>query len=653
MTMSDLHEVLDRQAAVYAPPSDLLERVRARGRQRQRNRRVTTGLAGVVVLAGLIAGAGDVLNRPDALLVTPPPPAVGGSWVSTDIDGSSQTMDIRALEEGGYEVEILDDSAGVCAGATSTMTGTATLRDQSLVIAAPVFTCDDGSEPETTDGASLDELLRDYTLTYSEATDTLTDNFSVQWRRPGAVPEPPDGAVAPDGMWPQTTMEEVRNAQELADAGHPDYAWQVAPGLYDEMRSGPKFGDAPIFTRYLREQLGWAGFRWGDAVALTWDTECAEGPGCTTHQIGFARCATDRPNPLYPEHGQRGETPAHFDGTTCAPTIDDITYETAVVTVTQPLLKGPDGIWVVTGSRPDRALRQRVPLAEGDVEAVVEAFLQARLDGKGADAYLLPDQLEVPLLYATSNGSAYEEFDFQLHGPEWPSGTFGLTTRLYAQGRDRVVEQRFVVERRGDEPVLAYSRYASEENGEPVPVPHSAFDGRITYDAPPAWRQFFFDVGQGATGLYRDEGLAQSANFVLVGDPVALTGPCAGENRPASADALVRSVQANENLSASAPVQVRVASFDAVRMDVAAAEGAATCGGTWLGEDVTAVLTPQPGNGKVQPLGVDAGERMRLYLLDVPGRPATLAVMVIASKDVFKEVVKDAQPIVDSVAVHD
>ena len=32
-------------------------------------------------------------------------------------------------------------------------------------------------------------------------------------------------------MWPQSTLEEVQEAQELADAGDADYTWQVDPQL--------------------------------------------------------------------------------------------------------------------------------------------------------------------------------------------------------------------------------------------------------------------------------------------------------------------------------------------------------------------------------------------------------------------------------------
>ena len=49
---------------------------------------------------------------------------------------------------------------------------------------------------------------------------------------PAASPtSAPPGPSRSGGMWPQSTLEEVRAAQERADAGDPDYTWQVDPRL--------------------------------------------------------------------------------------------------------------------------------------------------------------------------------------------------------------------------------------------------------------------------------------------------------------------------------------------------------------------------------------------------------------------------------------
>ena len=64
-------------------------------------------------------------------------------------------------------------------------------------------------------------------------------------------------------MWPQPSMDEVRQAQELADAGDPDYAWQVDPALVGD--SAP--WGAEILDRFIREGLGWEEFRTGNMYA--------------------------------------------------------------------------------------------------------------------------------------------------------------------------------------------------------------------------------------------------------------------------------------------------------------------------------------------------------------------------------------------------
>jgi hypothetical protein len=72
------------------------------------------------------------------------------------------------------------------------MTGTGRIEGgTALVIPAPVYTCDDGSEPETLSGPPLEEVLRDWTLVLDPETDTLSDGVGGVWVREGAeVPSP-------------------------------------------------------------------------------------------------------------------------------------------------------------------------------------------------------------------------------------------------------------------------------------------------------------------------------------------------------------------------------------------------------------------------------------------------------------------------------
>lgn len=73
--MPDLHDLLERSAADYTPPPDLRARVSGRSRRRQRNRRVATGLAVVLVVAGIV-GVLSPLQAPPGPIVSERPPAL-------------------------------------------------------------------------------------------------------------------------------------------------------------------------------------------------------------------------------------------------------------------------------------------------------------------------------------------------------------------------------------------------------------------------------------------------------------------------------------------------------------------------------------------------------------------------------------------------
>ena len=159
-----------------------------------------------------------------------PPNPFQGTWISnTDSDRGTQTMTVRVSATGVVEVVVLDDIATVCSGTPSTMTGTGRIEaGAQLVIPAPVYTCDDGSEAETVSGPPLEEQLRDWTLVLDPRTDTLTDRFGGLWLREGReLPSPDSTVTISDSSWPQTSLEAVQEAQRLADAGDPEYAWQV------------------------------------------------------------------------------------------------------------------------------------------------------------------------------------------------------------------------------------------------------------------------------------------------------------------------------------------------------------------------------------------------------------------------------------------
>jgi len=211
-----------------------------------------------------------------------------GTWVSTsDTDGGTQTMTVRVSGDDAVEITVRDDVATVCSGTPSTMTGTGRIEaGTALVIPAPVYTCDDGSEPEALSGPPLQEQLRDWTLVLDPQTDTLSDGFGGLWLRPGAE-SPSPAPTASGGMWPQTTLEEVRQAQELADEGDPAYAWQVDPTL----AAGGNW-EAEIFERFIREEIGWEEFKERGIAAYS-------GLGTAIRSLGNA-CDMEVGEPIVP-----------------------------------------------------------------------------------------------------------------------------------------------------------------------------------------------------------------------------------------------------------------------------------------------------------------------------------------------------------------
>ena len=447
------------------------------------------------------------------------------------------------------------------------------------------------------------------------------------------------------GMWPQTTLDEVRQAQEHADAGDPDYTWQINPLWSSD--DDPLIG-AELSERFLREGLGWEAYV---PVSSAWYI-AAGGPD--VNAVVFLRCAPGRTNPLsnlYPDMDPeiRG----------CAPTLDDFRYETVKYTVGQPARSGPTGIWVVTAWEMLQPAEQAAPPSDADVTALLQAFLGARVDGEGAEEYLLPDGAaeglpfldgEAPLLHASTGGSPYERSEVErVQGPMWPAGWIEYRVRLFAED-GTVVEQHFVVVREENGRMgLVYG--PASEYGDPPTIEngtarYSLLDGEVTFAAAPDWRarpesptSTKLEFGCKGTGFC-------SNNFVLVADPLVQTGCDAG---PAAADAnaLAASILSNPDLESTAPVAVSVGGIDALRIDVVAAPGAGVCD------------TPLVFAGRA---GLQPSDRMRLYLVDLPGGSArVLGIALIArdpygrldvSQQDFEQVVEAATPIVESIQFH-
>jgi hypothetical protein len=637
--VNETKELLRRGVGDFEPTTDSFDRVLARRDRKHRNQRVAAGVLGIAVFAIAAIGLVRLLGSEGTPAGDPRSPFLG-TW-ELFAHGSQHTLEIQVSGDGVYELALFDEGATVCDGLPARETGVGTLASSTeMTVTSQVITCEDGTVLED---------VPPITYTYDSGTDTLSDSSGEVWHRPGSDPD-----VTPSGvMWPQTSLEEVRQAQELADADDPRYAWQIDPDLA-AMTNGD---DAQIVTRFLREELGWEEFR---SSVGGQGGEYGEG----TFESVFIRCAPGRTNPLYPND------PA---GRGCAPTIDQFRYETVKIKVAQLGVQGPSGIWVVArwemlpaSDEPmtyallaltQRQIEQVAPPSDAEATALLEAFLQARVEGEGAEEYLSTPSGEFPLPYATTSGASYERSEFELvQGPVWPTGRMEFEVRLFADGGKTVVEQPFVLDRAAGGS-LGLSFYSLEEfpvvtteNGEPVSVPYEFLDGEVTFRAAPPW-----DWSVAGWEFTPKMATLNHPDFeerlVLVADPLPVETGCEDGPAPADAEALARSIRSDPDLEATEPVVVSVGGIDALRMDVVAATGASVC------EAVPAaqVVAPPPSAGPNGDLGfsganLDQGHRMRLYLLDLPGGPARmLAIAIIAPDARFEHAVEAAAPIMASI----
>jgi hypothetical protein len=597
------------------------------------------GGAAVVVLAAALAMNFYFNQRAISGPSVAPGSPFAGTWINTtDADGGTQTMTVTVSVGGAIDIKILDDIASVCSGTPSTMTGTGRIEGSTkLVLPAPVYTCDDGTEAKALSGPPLAEQLRNMTFVYHAESDTLTvggDSGPV-WRRDGA----PDSSAAPATstvLWPQRNLDEVRRAQQLADAGDPNYTWQVDPELSsDDPWLHLAEGRGEIVARYLREELGWKGF-----VMNPYQGNGNSENG-TIHDVVYIRCAAGESNTLY----ANDPSDTRDD---CAPTIDELRYESVSLDLSQLAKRGATGVWVISRSGYAPPFAQAVPPTAAATE-LLNAFLSARLEGSGAETFAGSQEWSTtdgpPLLYATTSGAPYERFEFDVvSGPEWPHGNMTFQVRLFADGGSTVVEQRFFLN--NDSGVLELEYFPrgdsapTTENGQPVAVQYRFLEGGwVSLRAAYPWGEALFSDA----GLNLNREFWES--FELLTDPLTVGTGCASGSSAADAKALADAIRSDPDLVSTAPVPITIDEMQALSMDVTAAPSASICAEM----PGTQVLTPDD-NGSYHGLTLPPDGRMRLYLLDLPaGSPnRILAIAISASESRFGAVMEAAAPVVQS-----
>jgi hypothetical protein len=328
------------------------------------------------------------------------------------------------------------------------------------------------------------------------------------------------------------------------------------------------------------------------------------------------------------------------------------------------------------GSSPSASASASAPSSA--VDGLVNAFLAARVAGYGAAQYLDLGNTtadNIPLLYATTSGARYERAEFkQVPGKEWPYGWTAFKVRLFAG--DTVVEQLFFAGPDSSGLNYQWDGFGTEipptaENGQPVVMPYTYFDGQVTLYAAHPW--VFPSSGTYLTPFGRlipqRPGVPPTTDggqrgdwdqLFLIADP-ALGGAGCGRG-PLSADAaaLAQGLRLNPDLGATAPVAVTVGGQPALVMDLVIPAGTSISVAANAGGDLCAdgLLNGVTGDSMTYASGTATsratGEKIRLYLFDVPeGLSMRIFAMVIVTPEArFQRAVDEATPVIDSIEFH-
>jgi hypothetical protein len=210
---------------------------------------------------------------------------------------------------------------------------------------------------------------------------------------------------------------------------------------------------------------------------------------------------------------------------------------------------------------------------------------------------------------------------------------------------------------------------APAEDGQPVAVPYSYFEGELIVHAAHPW--VFHDGWPGGRLIPEGPDVPPTTDggeradwdeLVLIADPALGGTGCQTGPDPADAGSLAESIRSYPGLEAEAPVAVSAGGAEGLMMDVVIAAGT-----------TMTVTADEQGNlcdhGLLNPVfdtdaeihiddgvatGIATGEMMRLYLFNAPGGLSmrTLAVAIVAPESRFERAVESAAPIIDSIEFH-
>jgi hypothetical protein len=156
---------------------------------------------------GGLAGARSLSNDealPPATENVPVSPFVD-TWTTTDADARTRRLMIRAAGGSAYEITMQNNRTLVCAGASSTVTGTARLVGATrLVMTSPEITCNDGTEANA-EGFLLDDVFADLTFEHDPESDVIT--YFAPFERRRSRPNAGDVYTGLDLVWGRADAE--------------------------------------------------------------------------------------------------------------------------------------------------------------------------------------------------------------------------------------------------------------------------------------------------------------------------------------------------------------------------------------------------------------------------------------------------------------